>query len=114
MGKWHKVEKNKTKSGTDKRKNVKAEANKKQKHKVECLEHKKLIERSETRKQPPGAGIGTCGGEWGVGSGKGNSQASQAKMSTYLSSNSQILPPPPPLRFICLQGRVKKSEAIVS
>lgn len=63
MGKWHKVEKNKTKSGTDKRKNVKEEANKKQKqqrrHKVECLEHKKLIERSETKKQPPGAGNGT-------------------------------------------------------
>lgn len=39
--------KNKTKSGTDKRKNVKEEANKKQKqrrqHKVECLEHKKEI-----------------------------------------------------------------------
>lgn len=47
MGNWHKVEKNKTKSGTDKRKNVKEEANKKQKqqrqHKVECLEHKKEI-----------------------------------------------------------------------
>lgn len=76
MGKWYKVEKNKTKSGTDKRKNVKAEANKKQKHKVECLEHKKLIERSETRKQPPGAGNATCRAS-GELEGKQSSKSSQ-------------------------------------
>lgn len=32
-------------------------------HKVECLEHKKLIERSETKKQPPAAGTGTGWGK---------------------------------------------------